>query len=446
MESYHFLFDFALILLFTKVLGLVTQRFQLPQVVGALLAGLILGPALLNVVRTSDFIHETAEIGVIVMMFCAGMETDIHELKKSGKASFIIALIGVIVPLAGGFGVAYFFNRPGFILSDATTPVFLQNIFIGVILTATSVSITVETLKELGKLKTRSGNAILGAAIIDDILGIIALTVVSSLADSSVNIAIVLLKILGFFVFTLVAGVLFYLFYTHWVVPNQKGMHRHVIIAFVFCLLMSYVAEVVFGVADITGAFFAGLIISCTQRSQYLASKFDVLSYAYLSPLFFASIGLQVTLPEMNMTIVAFALILIVVAILTKVVGCGLGAKLCKYQNYQCARIGVGMISRGEVALIVANKGMGIGLMGSSFLGPVILMVVATTIITPVLLKVVFRWGPNQPAAVETTESNVFVENYEQISALRSKGDDVNAELKAMNMNGIQNSDKSDNK
>lgn len=416
MESYHFLFDFAIILLCTKVLGLVTQKFQLPQVVGALLAGLLLGPAVLNLVQRTEFIHETAEIGVIVMMFCAGMETDIHELKKSGKASFVIALIGVLVPLAGGFGVAYFFNQPGVMESDASTPVFLQNLFIGVILTATSVSITVETLKELGKLKTRSGNAILGAAIIDDILGIIALTLISSMADSSVSIGWVLLKIAGFFVFTAVAGFLFYFFYTRWVVPTQKGMHRHVIIAFVFCLLMSYVAEVWFGVADITGAFFAGLIISCTQRSQYLASKFDVLSYAYLSPLFFASIGLQVTLPEMSTSVVLFAVLLILVAILTKVVGCGLGAKLCKYQNYQCMRIGVGMISRGEVALIVASKGMAVGLMGSSFLGPVILMVVATTIITPVLLKFVFRRGPAQTPAVD----NVFVENYEQLNALRS--------------------------
>ena len=301
--GYQFLLDFALILLSTKLLGLLTQRFQLPQVVGALLAGLILGPAILGVIQETEFIRETAEIGVIVMMFCAGMGTDIQELKRSGKASFIIALIGVIVPLVGGFILAYFFNKPGIIESDASTPVFLQNMFIGVILTATSVSISVETLKELGKLKTRSGNAILGAAIIDDILGIIALTVISSMADSSVNIWIVLLQILGFFVFTAVAGFLFYKFYVYWVVPNQKGMHRHVIIAFVFCLLMSYVAEEFFGVADITGAFFAGLIISSTQRSQYLASKFDVLSYAYLSPLFFASIGLQVTLPEMTPSI-----------------------------------------------------------------------------------------------------------------------------------------------
>lgn len=410
MESYRYLFDLALILLSTKVFGLITKRFQMPQVVGALLAGLILGPAVFGVITETNFIKSSAEIGVIVLMFCAGMETDIKELKKCGKASFIIALIGVIVPLIGGFAVAYFFNKPGVIDSDAACSLFLQNVFIGIILTATSVSITVETLKELGKLKTRSGNAILGAAIIDDILGIIALTIITSLTDTSVHIWFVLLRILGFFVFTAVVGFLFYKFYTKWVVNAEKGLHRHVIIAFVFCLLMSFCAEEFFGVADITGAFFAGLIISCTQRTQYLASKFDVLSYAYLSPIFFASIGLQVQLPQMSSSIIWFSVILVIVAILTKVIGCGLGAKLCRYQNYQCMRIGVGMISRGEVALIVASKGTALGLLGSSFLGPVILVVIITTIITPILLKVVFKKGPAQTPPVEGGLSERFEE------------------------------------
>lgn len=416
MEGYKFLLDLGLILLSTKLLSLLTKKFQLPQVVGALLAGLLLGPAILNVIQETTFIKETAEVGVIVLMFCAGMETDVQEMKKCGKAAFVIALIGVIVPLLGGFGVAYFFNRPGVLESDASASVMLQNIFIGIILTATSVSITVETLKELGKLKTRSGNAILGAAIIDDILGIIALTIVTSMTDSSVKIGVVLLKIVAFFIFSAVVGFLFYKFYTKWVVPNQKGLHRHVIIAFVFCLLMAYVSEAVFGVADITGAFIAGLIISCTQRSQYLASKFDVLSYAYLSPIFFASLGLQVTLPAMSSSVILFSVVLVIVAVLTKVIGCGLGAKLCGYQNYQCARIGVGMISRGEVALIVASKGAALGLMSSNILGPVILVVIVTTVITPILLKLVFKWGPSHP--IPAAEGD-FSRNYEELAQFR---------------------------
>ena len=206
MESYSYLFDLAIILLSTKLFGLITKKFNMPQVVGALLAGVILGPAVLGFMEETSFIKEVAEIGVIVLMFCAGMETDINELKRSGKSSFIIAVAGVLIPIIGGFGVAYFFNKPGMIESDASGTVLLQNIFIGIILTATSVSITVETLKEIGKLKTSSGNAILGAAIIDDILGIIALTIVTSMADSSVKIGVVLVKILGFFVFAGICG------------------------------------------------------------------------------------------------------------------------------------------------------------------------------------------------------------------------------------------------
>lgn len=417
MESYQYLFDLALILLSTKLFGLLTKRFNMPQVVGALLAGVILGPAVFGIMSETAFIKEVAEIGVIVLMFCAGMETDIQELKNSGKASFIIAVAGVLVPIAGGFAVAYFFNQPGMIESDATGTVFLQNMFIGVILTATSVSITVETLKEIGKLKTGSGNAILGAAIIDDILGIIALTIITSMADSSVNIVNVLLKIVAFFAFAAVAGYLFYKFYAYWFEKSGKGMHRHSIVVFVFCLLMSYVAEEGFGVADITGAFIAGLIISCTQKTKYVAAKFDTLSYLLLSPVFFASIGLKVVLPNMNGTLVLFAVLLTLVAVLTKIVGCGLGAKLCKYSGKDCVRIGVGMVSRGEVALIVASKGEAVGLMGTNFLGPIVIVVLITTIITPILLKIVYKDAEDENTLPEGTSG--FAGSYEELEHYR---------------------------
>ena len=390
--DYKFLLDIAIILASTKILGLFTKKVNMPQVVGALLAGVILGPACVGVLTETDMIQNMAELGVIVLMFCAGMETDIEELKRSGKASFVIALLGVIVPLVVGGGVAYLFINNGYIdTSDVTSSVFLQSVFIGVILTATSVSITVETLKELGKLKTKSGNAILGAAIIDDILGIIALTIVTSLADTSVNIAVVLFKIVLFFVFCGVVGVIVYYAFKKWCEISGKGMHRHAIIAFVICLVMAFCAEHFFGVADITGAFFAGLIISMTQKDQFIASKFDVLSYLLLSPIFFASIGLKVELPKMGPAIIAFAAVITIVALLTKIIGCGLGAKVCGYKNYQALRIGVGMISRGEVALIVASKGAAVGLMSNNIMGPIIIVVVITTIITPILLKPVLN-------------------------------------------------------
>ena len=411
MESYTYLLDLALILLSTKVFGLLTRRVRLPQVVGALLAGLILGPACLGILHQTDFIYQVSEIGVIVLMFCAGLETDIDELKRTGKASFVIALFGVLIPLVGGFAVAAYVNRPGMLESTASTSLMLQNIFIGVILTATSVSISVETLKEMGKLNTRAGNAILGAAIIDDILGIIALTIITSLADSSVNVFLVLGKIVAFFVFVGVGGYLLHIVFQKWVKGYERDLRRFVILAFVICLVFSYCAEEFFGVADITGAFFAGLIITKTTHTDYIARRFSTLSYLLLSPVFFANIGLQVVLPKMSTMIIVFAVVLVLVAVLTKVVGCGLGAKLCKYSNQDCMRIGTGMISRGEVALIVASKGNAVGLMSADLLGPVVIVVVITTIIAPIFLKMTFS-GKKKESAYE--ENNLMKKVHER--------------------------------
>lgn len=385
MLSYEFLFDLALILISTKLFGLITKKVRMPQVVGALVAGVVLGPAVLNVLSETEFIQKLAELGVIVLMFTAGLETDINQLKKTGKASFIIAVLGVIIPLVGGFFIANIFNKG----NDVNT--ILQNVFIGIILTATSVSITVETLKEMGKLKTRAGNAILGAAIIDDILGIIALTITTSLADPSINVIIVLAKIVMFFIFAGLAGYLFHWAFIKLDERYQRDLRRFVIFAFVFCLLLSFSAEEFFGVADITGAFIAGLVISDSNRSNYLNSRFETLSYMLLSPIFFASIGIKVQLTAMTKTIFIFTILLLIVAILSKIFGCALGAKLCKYSNRESIQIGTGMISRGEVALIVANKGIAMGLMLPEFLAPVVIVVVVTTIVTPILLKVVFN-------------------------------------------------------
>ena len=385
--SYKYLLDIALILLSTKLLGLVTRRFNLPQVVGALLAGVILGPSVLNILHETNFITKMAELGVIVLMFTAGLESDISKLKSTGKHSFIIALLGVIIPLVGGTVVAYIFNDG----SLTTVSELLQNVFIGTILTATSVSITVETLKELGKISEKSANVILGAAVIDDVLGILVLTLVSSLADSSINIWIVIIKILGFLAFSLVIGYLLYVFFDKWISKYDIDKRRFVIGAFVICLLLSFLAEEFFGVADITGAFIAGVILSKNKETSYIANRFDIISYMLLSPIFFASIGINMTIPKMSISVVVMTIVLIIVAILTKIIGCGIGAKLCGYSNCEVIQIGIGMISRGEVALIVANKGMKLGIMNSYFLPPIIIMVIITTIITPILLKRAYR-------------------------------------------------------
>lgn len=407
VETYDFLFQIAVILCSTKLLGILTKRFDMPQVVGALISGLILGPSVLGILHPTEFLNQLAEIGVIVLMFTAGLQTDINELKSSGKASFVIALAGVAIPLAGGFFLSEAFNRGH--------ENFLQNVFIGVILTATSVSITVETLREMGKLSTRSGNAILGAALIDDILGIVCLTVITSAADPSVNFVLTAVKIVAFFALSVVVGLLLHRSIEKWMNAYGRDRKRFAIILFAFCLIYSYLAERFFGVADITGAFIAGLVISNTTRATYVTSRCETISYMLLSPVFFASIGVKVEIPEMNASILLFGVLLLIIAVASKVVGCGLGARLCRYTNKESLRIGVGMISRGEVALIVANKGIAYGLMNPLFFGPVVIMVVATTIVTPILLRIVYRSKEEDYSdLVEST----LVEQYQEVQDL----------------------------
>lgn len=388
--DYSFLFYVAIILLSTKLLGLATKKVRMPQVVGALLAGIILGPAVLNVLHHDDFISKLSELGVIALMFTAGLETDIQGMKKAGKPSLVIALMGVVVPLVGGFVLATIFNNNGDPVSF-TSKQFLENMFIGVVLTATSVSITVETLKEMGKLSTDTGRAILGAALIDDVLGIIALTIITSAADSSVNIAVVLLKIVLFFVLAVGAGYLFYRFFEWLNGRYNKDMRRFVILAFAVCLIFAFAGEHFFGVADITGAFIAGLILSKSKRAAYVSSRFDTLSYMLLSPIFFASIGINMELKAMTPTIIVFTVLIVLVAILTKIFGCGLGARLCKFSGRESLQIGAGMVTRGEVALIVANKGLALGLMSETFFAPLVIMVICTSIFAPILLKILYQ-------------------------------------------------------
>lgn len=398
LHSYSYLLVLAAILLTTKLLGLFSRWVRLPQVLGALVAGVILGPVVNAIVgwSTGDgFFSQAAgsdqlfgmlsELGVIVLMFGAGLETDVQEMKKCGKASLIIAVIGVITPLIfGAFASYYFIDDPN------SQERLLKSIFIGVVLTATSVSITVETLKELGKLNTPASNAILGAAIIDDVLGIIALTIITSFKSKDVNIWFVLIKIVLFFIFAAILGFIMLKIYKWMNKHTSRDSRRHVIIAFAYCLVSSFVAEVFFGVADITGAYVAGLVLSMTNRKRYLVNRFSTLSYMLLSPIFFACIGLTIEMPELTVSLLVFAILITIVAVATKLFGCALGGKICGYSTRECFQIGAGMISRGEVALIVAKKGESCGLMDPKLFGPLVIVVVLTTIIAPIILKVLF--------------------------------------------------------
>ena len=381
MENYNFLVSIAIIILTTKILGDLTNKFNLTQVVGALLAGVVVGPSCLGLIAETDFISCTAEIGVILLMFMAGMDTDINEIKSNAKACIITACIGVIVPLIGGtLAYALYFHAD---MSDYTE--MLKSIFVGVLLTATSVSITVEALREMGKLEGKVGNAILGAAVLDDIIGIVVLTVVSSLKDPSVSISAVLWKILAYMAVMAILALVIYRCRDQ----IDRNIHKRRISTYALaaCLLISFASEHFFGVADITGAFLLGLFLSkCKIRSE-VARKLSVPSYLFFSPVFFASVGLKVELEGLTGSLILFSLILLLIAVVTKIVGCGLGVKICGFTNMEALQVGVGMVSRGEVALIVAQKGYAMGLLDATLFPPIVIVVIATTIITPVILK-----------------------------------------------------------
>lgn len=386
MEEYKFLLDLAIILAMTKAFSLVSRKFNMPPVVGALLAGILLGPVILNLVEPSDSILNLAEVGVVVLMFEAGLETDIDELKKSGIPAFVIAFCGVLVPLIGGVVLALIFGTK-----------ILEALFIGVILTATSVSITVEALQDMGRLKGQVGTAILGAAIIDDILGIVLLSIMTSIGGANgfqiQSVLFILGKMIVFFIISGIGGIVvkkFFEWMSTYKDPNIERHRRRVpVLALAFCLALSFLAEV-FGIADITGAYLAGIILCRLPERFYIHRKIEVLSYMFITPVFFASIGLNVKVHGMGQTLIIFTIVLSVVAVLTKVIGCGAGAMLCKYGKRESLQIGAGMVCRGEVALIVAQKGIAVGLLSETFFAPIVIMVLITTLLAPILLKILF--------------------------------------------------------
>ncbi|MBQ3817460.1 MAG: cation:proton antiporter [Clostridia bacterium] len=403
MQSYSFLLSLALILLLTKIFGLITAKVHLPQVVGALVAGILLGPSGIGILHESDFLLKTAEIGVIMLMFIAGIDTDINELKHTGPAACVIALMGVFVPIIGCGGVYWiFFGRS----ADFTS--LIKAVFIGIVFAATSVSITVETLNEMGKLKTKVGATLLSAAIIDDIIGIVVLSVVSALGDKSINPGIVVIKIIGFFVFTLIVGFIVYKIFKVITVNHEKS-RRVAVWALAFCFIMSFCAEKLFGVADITGAYFAGVILcNLTKSRKYVAKKITAASYLVFSPVFFAGIGLKTDLSGINKNIILFALALMVMCVITKVIGCGAAAKICKMSSRESLIVGVGMVARGEVALMVAQKGIDSGNIDPAVLPAIVLCVIFAALITPILLKLTIP-KDTMPSDEETKEEPVAV-------------------------------------
>ena len=385
MDTIQILRDLFIIIVMAKLFGLIARRLHAPQVAGEIIAGLLIGPTLLNLVNPSDFLSGMAEIGVILLMFSAGLETDIDKLKKSGLKATILACTGVGVPLV--LGTLLYMAFYGVATPGSTE--FIKALFIGTILTATSVSITVQVLKELGKISTEVGTTIMSAAIIDDVIGIVVLTAVLGLKDPNANLAAVCLKTVAFFALSVVVGIIIFKIMSK---AEAKWPHtrRIPIMGLALAFAMSYVADKYFGVADITGAYVAGIILSSLDNSEYIDRKMDINSYMLFGPVFFASVGLQTNLRSVDMTILAFSAAFVVVGLLGKVVGCGIVAKLLKYNTSDSLKIGVGMMTRGEVALIVAQRGLKADIVDSRYFTAVILLIILSSILTPLLLKALY--------------------------------------------------------
>ena len=385
MDTLELLRTLAIIIITSKIFGLLARDLRAPQVAGEIIAGLLIGPSLLNLVSQSDFLAGMAEIGVVPLMFSAGLETDIDKLKKSGLKAAAIAAAGVVVPLVLGsllYMCFYGFSAPG-------TEGFIQAVFIGTILTATSVSITVQVLKELGKVSTEAGTTIMSAAIIDDVIGIVVLTAVLGLRDPSADLGAVCFKTIAFFALSVVVGLI--VFRLMKIVDRRWPHTRRIpIIGMSLAFIMAYIADRYFGVADITGAYVAGIILSPLDDSSYIDRKMDISSYMIFGPIFFASVGLQTNLRTVDLTILAFSAAFVFVGLLAKVIGCGLVSKLLRFDNSDSLKIGVGMMTRGEVALIVAQRGLKAGIIDSRFFTAVILLIVVSSILTPVLLKLIY--------------------------------------------------------
>ena len=368
----------ALLLAATKAAGLLSRRLKMPEVLGALLAGVVLGPALLHLVPYEENIRLLSNLGVIFLMFLAGLETNVEQLKQAGRSSLLIGSLGILVPLVLGMMSASLFYRN-----------VMENVFIGVILTATSVSITVETLTELGRLNTGVGVNILGAAVVDDILGLVLISVLLSVKNGG-GAALVwtLAGIAGFCALSVLA-IIFLPKILNRYAAKRKPSRRLFTFAIAAALLAAAFAESL-GIAAITGAYFCGLLFSQFVHRDYLEKRIKTISAGFLAPIFFASVGLEASFSGFSSRMLQITLVLFAMAVLGKLIGCGLGARLCGISARESVQIGTGMISRGEVAMITANIGLQNHMITQEVFVPVIFVVLLTTMITPVLLKLSF--------------------------------------------------------
>ena len=412
MEPFEILLPLALILLLSKLMGLGAHKIGMPAVIGMLLAGIMIG--LLRYIPWAPlqdaFFGETvstvlsvmSKIGVVLIMFSAGLGTDLKRLKQTGVPSLVITAMGVVVPMGLGTLVAFLFMPEAGALSQ---------LFYGAILTATSVSVTVAVLKELGKLDSRVGTSIIAAAVIDDVIGIVILSVLTGFASGGdgaeagwswfhPNAGMVVIKIVVFFIAAIAVGVSLRKLFD--LMERRAPHNRRVpIISLAACFIYAYCAEKFFGVADITGAYLAGILLGGTlSETPYVESKVDTMGYLFFTPIFFASIGMDLEFEGITANFVLFGLVFVVVALIGKLVGCGLGAKICKFSWKESVRVGLGMMVRAEVVLICTQKGVDAGLVNPALFPFVFLIILISSVLTPIFLKLSYGKEREKPMPV----------------------------------------------
>jgi Kef-type K+ transport system membrane component KefB len=391
-SEFNFLIEIALILAVASFGGWLAKLIQMPPVLGQILVGILIGPTVLNIIQGEDeLIHVISQIGVIFLMFLAGLETDLKELKSSGKGAATIALGGILFPLFFGTMVPLLFFKQYLPMGDDKHQ-FMFALYIGTILTATSVSISVSVLREMNQLSSKQGISILGGAIIDDVLGIILLAVISGMVTpktASSSVLILILDMVLFFVLLLIIGFVMSKAINRFA-QGAVWRDRIITIAIITCFLFAFGAEL-FSIAAITGAYAAGVIFATTPYRHRIVERVQSFAYTLFTPIFFVSIGLSVYITSDIMNYIGYALIIVGIAIFGKIIGCTLAARISKFNWRHSFQVGVGMIARAEVALIVANQGFRMGLISNETFTSVVLLVVISTIVTPPILKMLFK-------------------------------------------------------
>lgn len=367
----------CVILVTTTLSSHFSRRFGIPAVIGQLVVGVLLGKGVLDLIHPDLIIHDFSEIGVILLMFIAGIESDLSLLKKYLKPAILVAVFGVIFPVLLGWGTGELFQIDS-----------IESLFFGIILAATSVSISVEVLKELRALDTKEGSTILGASVIDDILIVLvfslSLSFLTKDTTSSSNLPLMLIEQVLYFV-----GI--YLL-VKWIAPYLMKLSQRlfansaiIIVSLVICLGMSYIADFV-GLSSVIGAFFAGIAVGQTKVKDTVQTNVEALGYAVFIPVFFVSIGLEVTFDQFFDQL-SFVLLFTFIAVFSKLAGGFLGAKISRFSNNSALMVGAGMISRGEMALIILQIGNEAGLVERRFYSPLVLIILLSTLISPLVLK-----------------------------------------------------------